>query len=93
MRTSSLKKPLMLGENSKEGITRGIPIMKGSCIYCDEDVWGSDMAYTTQDPDRDQNISVVDVKPMHKLCLVELLAVGKEVMIAMENNLKQRGQL
>lgn len=85
-------KAVLLGEEKKEGIAKGTPRLVGACIWCDEPVWISSIGYFSDEPGKDVQLPVgVIGKPLHKLCIVDLMAVGKEIFIAMGMNLKKRG--
>lgn len=87
MRGLSLKKPLLLGEPIKENVSKGEPFIGGDCFWCDEPVWSSSVAYTTADTKTDTDIREIPVKAVHKLCLVEIVGVGAEVVRALQGKI------
>lgn len=96
MSTKKFKKFIILGESNKGGLLegKGGPREIGSCMYCDEVVWVTKLGYTSADPGKDIELpdlpDAKDLKPLHKMCLIELMEVGYEAATAITANLKIR---
>lgn len=80
-------KQLVLGQNAKEDVviynTGGVPYIIGDCILCDKPVWCSPTAYTTDEPTKEHVIPKA-AKPLHKDCVLELFALGADLVKAIE---------
>lgn len=96
MDTTKFKKLVILGEESEEGLMdgKGGPREAGPCMYCDRPVWITQLGYTSSNPGKDIELpelpDMKDIKPLHKICMLELMEVGFEVARAIEANLKIR---
>lgn len=88
-------KTIVFGEEEPKGISKGTPVKGGDCIWCDKEVWVSDIGYLSDEPLKDIEAAPVikDGKFVHKLCFVDILKTGEQVFIAMSANLKKRGLL
>ena len=95
MKERRLKKTLLLGEDKKEGILKGHPVSAGNCFWCEKEVWASSIGYTSDNPATDipAESIIKHAKPLHKLCLLEIMEICKETMISMMMNMKANGRL
>lgn len=81
-------KQLALGEYVKTNIV-GDAQNLGDCILCDLPVWASKTAYTIDEPTKEHEIPK-EAKPLHKKCIVELFALGGELVGAIEKQMEYR---
>lgn len=85
-------KPIVFGEQIKEGIIKGNPVeAKNPCVFCDKPVWISDIGYNVGDPEKDISFQDEKMKACHKMCfhvLAEMMfpAVLQKIWKQMNTN-------